>query len=116
MGFSLKKACSLSDIPYSSMRDMLSIMEPLRARTMALQNTVNVTARRNVINAVEQGDVNASKWWLERFDNLEPQISPQYGGMEEARLTIAEFKDELVEETKEQAAERLKGFWIEYFA
>lgn len=116
MGFSLKKACSLSGIPYSSMRDMLSIMEPLRAKTMALQNTVNVTARTNIINAIEQGDINTSKWWLEHFDHTEPQISPQYGGMEEAHLTIAEFKDELVEETREQGAERLREFWLEYFA
>lgn len=115
MGFSLKKACSLSDIPYSSMRDMLSIMEPLRAKTMALQNTVNVTARTNIINAIEQGDISTSKWWLEHFDHPEPQVSPQYGGMEEAKLTIAEFKDELVEETREQAAARLKEFWMEYF-
>lgn len=43
------------------MRDMLSIMEPLRAKTVALQNSVNVTARTNVINAIEQGDVNTSK-------------------------------------------------------
>lgn len=115
MGFSLKKACSLSDIPYSSMRDMLSIMEPLRAKTIALQNTINVTARTNIINAIEQGDVNASKWWLERFDHLEPQISPQYGGMEEALLTVAETKQEREEETLEQGAERLKNFWVEYF-
>lgn len=116
MGFSLKKACSLSDIPYSSMRDMLSIMEPLRAKTMSLQNTVNVTARTNIIKAIEQGDINTSKWWLEHFDHPEPQVSPQYGGVEEARLTIAEFKDELVEETPQQGAERLRDFWIEYFA
>lgn len=116
MGFSLKKACSLSDIPYSSMRDMLSIMEPLRAKTIALQNTINVTARTNVINAIEQGDINASKWWLERFDHLEPQISPQYGGMKEALLTVAETKQEREEETLEQGADRLKEFWMEYFA
>lgn len=116
MGFSLKKACSLSEIPYSSMRDMLTIMEPLRAKTAALQNTVNVTARTNIINAIQQGDISISKWWLEHFDHPEPQVSPQYGGMEEARLTIAEFKDELEEETREQGAERLRLFWMEYFS
>jgi hypothetical protein len=30
MGFSLKKACSLADVPYSTMRDISSLYEPLR--------------------------------------------------------------------------------------
>lgn len=115
MGFSLKKACSLSDIPYSSMRDMITIMEPLRAKTMALQNTVNVTARTNIINAIEQGDVNTSKWWLERFDHPEPQISPQYGGKDEGLLTYLETKEEQKDESVEEGAERLRKFWVEYF-
>ena len=80
MGFSLKKACSFVDIPYSSMRDMLLMSEPLRAHTRALQNSVNVTARANIINSIEQGNINDSKWWLERFDDIEPQASPIHGG------------------------------------
>ncbi len=114
MGFSLKKACNLADLPYSSMRDILNIWEPLRARTTALQNSVNVTARANVISSIEKGDVNTSKWWLERFDHLEPQISPQYGGIEEAQLTVVETKVEREDETLEEGAVRLRGFVMEY--
>lgn len=114
LGFSLKKACNMADIPYSSMRDMLNISEPLRARTTALQNSVNVTARANVISSIEKGDVNTSKWWLERFDHLEPQMSPQFGGAEEAQLTVAETKVEREEETLEEGAERLRDFMLVY--
>lgn len=94
MGFSLKKACSFADIPYSSMRDMLLISEPLRAHTRALQNSVNVTARANIISSIEQGNINDSKWWLERFDHTEPQESPIHGGEKEALLTMLENKEE----------------------
>jgi len=76
MGFSLKKACRFADLPYSTMRDMMSIYEPLRARTTALQNRVNVQARQNIINAIEQGSVREAKWWLERFDNLDGRNHP----------------------------------------
>lgn len=111
MGFSLKKACHFADLPYSTIRDITSAYEPLRARTAALQNSVNVTARANIIQTIEQGDINNSKWWLERFDHTEPQISPVYGGMEEAALTVAETKVERETETLEEGALRLKEFF-----
>ena len=108
MGFSLKKACSLADLPYSSVRDIVASYDPLRARTRALQNSVNVTARANLIRSIEEGDLSSSKWWLERFDHPEPQISPIYGGLEEARLTIAETNIEDETKTLEEKRSEFK--------
>jgi hypothetical protein len=92
MGFSLKKACSLADVPYSTMRDISSLYEPLRSYTTALQNKVNVTARATVIASIEKGNVNDAKWWLERFDHPEPQISAVYGGEKEMEFNYLEAK------------------------
>lgn len=94
MGFSLKKACSLADVPYSSIRDIASLYEPLRSYTTALQNKVNVTARATVIASIEKGNVNDAKWWLERFDHPEPQISPVYGGEKEMEYNYLEARAE----------------------
>lgn len=94
MGFSLKKACSLADIPYSSMRDIASTSEGLRAQITSLQNRVNTTARAAVIASIEKGNVSDAKWWLEKFDHLEPQIFPLYGGEKEMLLTYLEAKQE----------------------
>lgn len=95
LGFSLKKACSLADIPYSTVRDMLSIYEPLRAYTTSLQNRVNVRAREVIIASIEKGNVNDAKWWLERFDHTEPQLSPQFGGETEMVYNLAETKRDI---------------------
>lgn len=103
LGFSLKKACSLADIPYSTVRDMLSIYEPLRAYTTSLQNRVNVRAREAIIASIEKGNVNDAKWWLERFDHTEPQLSPQFGGETEMVYNLAETKRDVE-----------KGFDAEY--
>jgi hypothetical protein len=92
MGFSLKKACSLADVPYSTMRDISSLYELLRSYTTALQNKVNVTARATVIASIEKGNVNDAKWWLERFDHPEPQISAVYGGEKEMEFNYLEAK------------------------
>ena len=108
MGFSLKKACNLADVPYSTVRDMLTIYEPLRAITTALQNDVNVKARRNIINQIEKGDVKASQWWLERFDYTEPQLSPQFGGEKEMLLTYLEAKHDWAKGVDEEYVENFK--------
>ena len=111
MGFSLKKACSYADLPYSTIRDIVSSHQPLRAKTTALQNTVNVIARANIIKTIENGDIKNSKWWLDKFDDLEPQESPEFGGAREGLLTYLEYKAENKEERKEE----FTGF-IEEFA
>ena len=113
MGFSLKKACSLADLPYSSIRDITSTYEPLRAKTRALQNNVNVRARENIINSIEQGDIANSKWWLNRFDHTEPQDSELFGGKEESLMTMLEAKREY--ENPENINEDLIDFLRTYY-
>ena len=71
MGFSLKKACALADISYSSIRDITTVYEPLRASVTAMQNRVDVIARENIVRQIENGDTSSSRWWLERMDNTE---------------------------------------------
>lgn len=106
LGFSLKKACNLADVPYSTMRDITTSYKPLRAYTSALQNDVNVRARQNVIDQIDKGDLKASQWWLERFDTPEPQLSVVYGGESELTANLAE---EMLEgETQGKLPERLK--------
>lgn len=92
MGFSLKRACSLAGVPYSSVRDIISVMEPLRASVTAAQNRVNAIARQNIISSIERGNVNDSKWWMERFDRTEVIIDPVYGDMKEAMQQVIENK------------------------
>jgi molybdenum-dependent DNA-binding transcriptional regulator ModE len=92
MGFSLKRACSLAGVPYSSVRDIISVMEPLRASVTAAQNRVNAIARQNIISSIERGNVNDSKWWMERFDRTEVIIDPVYGDMKEAMKQVIENK------------------------
>ncbi|MAZ56349.1 hypothetical protein CL653_00985 [bacterium] len=100
MGFSMKKACELSDIPYSTYRDILASNERVRAKTRALQNLVNVQARQNIINSISKGNINDSKWWLERMDQMEHCTDPGIGGHTESSTSIAEvLVEDLFKET-----------------
>ena len=112
MGFSLKKACNLAGVPYSSVRDMVSVLEPLRAAVTAAQNKVNVQARQSVINNIEKGNVADSKWWLERMDRMETIIDPAYGGIEESMIQVIQersgsdrYRAESIEHLQEMMSE-----------
>lgn len=106
MGFTLKKASNLAGVPYSSVRDMVTILEPLRAAVTAAQNTVNVKARQNIIDSINKGNINDSKWWLERMDNLDTIIDPVYGDKDEAMMHIA-ARNAGVEDLRLQSMEEL---------
>jgi hypothetical protein len=67
-------------------------MEPLRASVTAAQNKVNAIARQNIISSIEAGNVNDSKWWMERFDRTDVIIDPVYGDMKEAMQQVIESK------------------------
>ncbi len=109
LGFSLKKACNLADVPYSTVRDILSIYEPLRAYTTSLQNQVNVKARANIIATIEKGDIQNSKWWLEHCDQLEAQVSPQFGGELEMIYNLAETKQDIEKGIDAEYIEELRS-------
>lgn len=104
-GFSLKKACNLAQVPYSTMRDIHLAYAPLRAATTSLQNDVNVKARQNIIKKIEKGDVKLSQWWLERFDTLEPQTDPVFGGESEELVTLSEVAGTLRQASKATASQ-----------
>ena len=110
MGFCLKKACALADLPYSTIRDITSTFEPLRAKTTALQNTVNVKARENIIESIKKGSIRDSKWWLNKFDNLEPQISPVYGGETEMLFNFTEHKYQNEKENVNELSNFIEDF------
>lgn len=110
LGFSLKKACNLATVPYSSMRDIVNTSEGLRAHIASLQNQVNTTARAVIASSVAKGNVSDAKWWLQHFDHLEPQLSPVYGGERELELTYLEHKAQM--QKKEPDEDRLSG-WAE---
>lgn len=90
LGFSLKKACNLSGIAYSSLRDLTARSEAVRASTVAFQNRVNALARANIVKNIEEGSIPDSKWWIERFDNANPLYSLEFATQDDSNQDFIE--------------------------
>ena len=58
---------------------------------------------------IEKGDIQNSKWWLEHCDQLEPQVSPQFGGELEMIYNLAETKQDIEKGIDDEYIEELRS-------
>jgi hypothetical protein len=68
LGYSLKKACLLGGIPYTTVSDHYRTNESIRTKIDVLSTNVSLKARANWVKLVQAGDYRASKEWLERME------------------------------------------------
>lgn len=65
-GLTDREACLLADIDPSTLYDYCNKHPEFTERKEALKQHPTAKARLNVIEAIEKGDSDLSKWWLER--------------------------------------------------
>jgi hypothetical protein len=68
LGYDLKNACILAQVTYETVWEWVNKDNALLIRIKAWQNMINAKARQNVAKEINEGDVQESKWWLERRD------------------------------------------------
>lgn len=69
-GFSDNMACVYAGVSRTAFYRFLANNEPLRDRFKALKRHVRLQARFNIAKAIEAGDLEVSRWYLERRDPL----------------------------------------------
>lgn len=68
LGYSLKKACLLGGVPYTTLNDHYRTNESIRTKIDVLSTNVSLKARANWVKLIQAGDYRASKEWLERME------------------------------------------------
>jgi hypothetical protein len=66
LGYSIDKACSLAKFTPSTVYRWAQQEPELATHIKSLQAMVGAKARKNVATAINKGDVQSSRWWLER--------------------------------------------------
>jgi hypothetical protein len=84
-GLSVRQACIQSGISHEAYYRRCRDDGEFADKMYYAQQSVVITARKNVIKAIKGGDLRASQWWLEKHDfanqveqppNIEPESSP----------------------------------------
>jgi hypothetical protein len=83
-GLSLRKACEITQVPYTTMRDIMENDLLLRTKMSVAQHELLSLAWKNVRKQIENGDVKASQWYIEKMGTAEP-LSHAYEGGEKER-------------------------------
>lgn len=65
-GLNVTECCHYADISRSAFYDYLEIHPEFSDRIEELKSNPSTRAKLNVVEAIENGDTDLSKWWLER--------------------------------------------------
>jgi len=66
LGYSVHMSCTLAQIPTSTVATWMEKDESLRKQFKAWQNLVSASARKVVVDKINEGDDKQANWWLER--------------------------------------------------
>lgn len=75
-GMTNTQACLLANISESLFYEVCKNNNSLSERFKALQESPKIAATKNIINAINQGDVKLSQWYLER--RMRERFNPNY--------------------------------------
>lgn len=95
-GYNVLEACAYSGISSETFYDWLKSKQGFSDAVDRARAMPNRRAKENVIKALNEGDINASKWWLERRDpefKAKTELSTP-PALAETREKIKEFLDE----------------------
>lgn len=84
-GLSLRKACEIKNVPYTTMRDVMEGDLLLRTKMTTAQSELLSLAWKNVRKSLEKGDVKTSQWYIEKMGTAEPLSHAYEGGDTERR-------------------------------
>ena len=68
LGYTVKKACKINEIPSSTYYDLLKRYKSFSEEHRCSREYPNIKARELVLKSIEDGNVKSAMWWLERFD------------------------------------------------
>lgn len=89
LGYSLKKACLLGGVPYTTLNDHYRDNECIRTKIDVLSTNVSLKARANWVRLIQSGDYRASKEWLERME-------PEDFSLKTSRQSLSSGSNEIV--------------------
>lgn len=70
-GLTDEQCCDYADISSSTLYNYCNEHPEFMEKKERLKNSPSVKAKINVVEAIESGDIELSKWWLERKNKAE---------------------------------------------
>ena len=99
IGCTNTEACIYADIAESTFYSWIEKDEQLMERFKVLKSTPVLKAKEAIFSALSKGDVQTSKWFLERrSDDFKPKMQSDVNTNTRAQLTLSDFYKDLEEQ------------------
>lgn len=103
------EACFIAGISKDALYDYCNIHPEFTERKEALKQSPSIRAKRTMVKAIDGGDKDASKWWLERRnkDEFSPKQLNEHTGKDGGAIAVLTSSDQeiinrYINQTKEQ--------------
>ena len=94
-GLNVTECCHYAEISRNCFYEYLEKHPDFKDRIEELQSNPSTTAKLNVVEAIENGDTELSKWWLERRNKAEFSLKQEIEADVKSEVTInVELVDE----------------------
>jgi|TARA_Y100000310_G_scaffold145087_1_gene144438 hypothetical protein len=80
LGCSVNKACNYAGIAQSTVQTWIDNDPDLRLKFTSWRNMVSASARKNIAECVIKGEIEESKWWLERREKADFSTRSELSG------------------------------------
>ena len=87
-GLNVTECCHYADISRSAFYDYIEIHPEFTDRMEELKSNPSTRAKLNVVEAIEKGDTDLSKWWLERKNKEEFSTKQEIAADVQNNVTI----------------------------
>lgn len=74
LGLSINKACQYCEIPQTTIHTWISKDEELRTKIASWRNYPSLQARIQIVKRIQEGDIKASMWWLDKTGDFRENI------------------------------------------
>ncbi len=88
-GLTDEQCCNYADIAPSTLYNYCKENPEFSERKEQLKNNPSVQAKLNIVEAIENGNIDIAKWWLERKEREEFSTKQELGGS----LSVSKLED-----------------------
>jgi hypothetical protein len=108
LNYSVTKACSLAQIPQSTVQTWIETDEELRLKITAWQGSVAAKSRENIAKKIQDGDLETSKWYAERVEKEQFSTRLDLTNKDESFDTAPDILSEILDELRDKQQTRDK--------
>lgn len=97
LDYDYTKACNLAQFPVATLKTWIQNDPELHLKITAWRGMASAKARNNIVSAIEKGDMEMSRWWVERRERKSFSTRNEVANEEIEHMPLSDKTKKLME-------------------